>query len=75
MGLHAALGPGSQGPASDPITWLSAAANVPREELEEVRQVRNSLASNRPAPENVIAGALETVDRALAMLGRTQRPD
>ncbi len=75
MGLTAALGESAARPASDPITWLSAAAGVPREALEQVRQVRNSVASNRPVPDRAISSALETLDRALVVLGRTRLPE
>jgi hypothetical protein len=75
MGLTAALGQGGQGPAADPVTWLSAAANVPRAELDQVRQLRNRLAGNRPVPEEAIASGLESLDRALAVLGRTRLPE
>jgi len=75
MGLTAALGESAERPASDPITWLSAAANVPREALAQVRHVRNSLASNRRVPDDVISSALETLDRALRLLGRWRLPE
>lgn len=75
MGLTAALDQGGQRPASDPISWLSAAAGVPREELEQVRHLRNSLATNRLVPDRVIANALETVDRALGVVGHMRLPE
>lgn len=71
MGLNAALGGGADRDASDPIGWLSGAAGIPREALNQVRQVRNRVGLNRPVPDADISRALETVDRALAMLGRT----
>ncbi len=71
MGLTAALGDG----ADDPISWLSVAADMPRAALNQVRQVRNNVASNRPVPDQVIASALETLDRALAVVGRTRLPE
>jgi hypothetical protein len=75
MGMTAAMGQGGQGAAADPISWLSAAANIPRDELDHVRQVRNSLAGQRPVADQAIAGALETLDRALAVVGRTRLPE
>ena len=75
MGLDAAVGRGADRSASDPITWLSAAADVPREALNHVRLVRNSVASNRPVPDHVVSGALETLDRALGLLRRTRLPE
>ncbi len=72
MGLTAALGQGSDLHASDPIAWLSAAAGIPRAALEEVRHVRNNVASNRPATDRAVTSALETLDRALAVVGRTR---
>ncbi|MDQ4132932.1 MAG: hypothetical protein M3179_06915 [Actinomycetota bacterium] len=75
LGLNASLGQGSQGLAGDPIAWLSAAANVAREDLDQVRHVRNSLVSNRPVPDEVSSSALHTLDRALAVVGRTRLPE
>lgn len=75
MGLTAALGEGSAFSKSDPIAWLSGAADIPREALEKVRQVRNNVASNRPVPEGALSSALETLDRALAFVGRMRLPD
>jgi hypothetical protein len=75
MGLSAALGEGAARSASDPITWLSAAADVPRQALDQVRHVRNCVAWNRPVPDREISRALETVDRALGVLGRTRLPE
>ena len=75
IGLTAALGDGAEGAANDPISWLSLSAGIPRAELEEVRQVRNSLASNRPVPDGTLARALTTVDRALAVVGRFRLPE
>ncbi len=74
MGLNAALGQGSDRSSSDPIAWLSAAADVPREALEQVRHLRNSVGSNRPVPDHEMSRALETVDRALGMLGSRRWP-
>ena len=75
MGLTATLGEGAHRPASDPITWLSVAADVPREALDQVRHVRNSVGANRPVSDRVISSALETLDRALAVVGRTRLPE
>lgn len=71
MGLTAALGDG----ADDPISWLSLAADIPRPALDQVRHVRNSLASNRPVPDHVMSSALETLNRALAVVGHTRLPE
>ena len=75
MGLTAALGDNMERGQSDPIAWLSAAAGLPREALDEVRKVRNRVASNGPVPDRAISSALETLDRALAVLGRTRLPE
>ena len=76
MSLTAAMGAGGEGaPSSDPISWLSSMAGIPREELQQVRQVRNNVASNRPVPDHVIASAQQTLDRALAVLGHTRLPE
>lgn len=75
MSLTAAMGEGAGLAASDPISWLSAAADVPRATLDEVRHVRNRVASNRPVPDAVITSALETLDRALAVVGRMRLPE
>ena len=75
MGLTAALGENAERPASDPIAWLSAAADVPRAALDEVRQVRNSVVSNRPVPDRVLSSALQTLDRAIAVVSRTRLPE
>ena len=75
MGLNAALGERMQGGSSDPISWLSTAADIPRAALEHVRHVRNNVGSNRPVPDRDLSQALETVDRALAMLGHLRLPD
>lgn len=75
MGLTAALGEGGEPAGSDPMRWLSVAADIPRAALDQVRQVRNSVASNRPVPEGAISSALETLDRALAVVGRTRLPE
>lgn len=66
MGLTAALGEGGD----DPIAWLSEAAGIPRAELERVRLLRNRVASNQPVPDRDLSGALETIDRVIALVGR-----
>lgn len=75
MSLTAAMGESAGLPASDPISWLSVAADVPRATLDEVRHIRNSVASNRPVPDHAIANALETLDRVLAVVGRMRLPE
>jgi hypothetical protein len=75
MGLSAAVGDRADRPSSDPITWLSEAAGLPRDALDQVRHVRNSVAGNRPVPDGAIASALETLDRALAVVGRMRLPE
>ena len=71
MGLTAALGEAGE----DPIAWLSAAAGIPRAELQKVRHLRNSVASNRPVPDRELTSALDTIERALALVGRTRLPE
>jgi hypothetical protein len=75
MGLTAALGESAGRPDSDPSTWLSEAAGIRRAALDEVRHVRNNVASNRPVPDRAISSALETVDQALAAVGRWRMPE
>jgi len=75
MGLTAALGVGGGQDASDPISWLSAAAGIPRAELEEVRQVRNNVAANRPVPDRAVTAAAHTLERALAVVGHLRLPE
>jgi hypothetical protein len=71
MGLTAALGEGGD----DPVGWLSTAAGIPRAELEKVRQLRNSVAANRPVPDRDLSSALETIDRTLAVVGHMRLPE
>lgn len=75
MGLTAALGEGPTRTASDPIAWLSSVAGVERKALDQVRQVRNSVAANRPVPDTAITSALGTLDQVLAVVGRTRLPE
>ena len=75
MGLSAALGEGADRAASDPIAWLSSVAGIPRKVLDQVRQVRNSVAATRPVPDREVSSALETLDQVLAAVGRTRLPE
>lgn len=69
MGLTAAVQGGPQGSATDPVGWLSAAAHVPRDDLEQVRLLRIHVASNKMAPQDLLTRALDTLDRVEAALG------
>jgi hypothetical protein len=76
MALGRAVGrSGPDDPAADPVGWLSTAAHVSRDELDQVRLLRIHLASNKPAPQQVLSGALATLDRAHAALERTRLPE
>jgi hypothetical protein len=75
MGLSAALGQSAEGGSSDPISWLSATADVPRDDLEQVRLVRLAVVAKRPLPDRVVSNALETLDRALVVLRRMRLPE
>lgn len=76
MGLARAVGQGgSHGPAADPVSWLSTAAHIPRDELDQVRLLRIHLASNKAVSHDVLTRALATLDRATAALERTRLPE
>lgn len=61
-------------PAADPVGWLSAAAHIPKDDLDQVRLLRIHLASKKTLPQNVITRALDTLDRAHAVLDPTHLP-
>lgn len=70
MALGRAVGRGgSDAAAADPVGWLSNAAHVPRNELDQIRLLRIHLASNKAVPQGVLTAALDTLDRAKTGLG------
>ncbi len=70
MALGRAVGrSGADDPAADPVGWLSNAAHIPREELDQVRLLRIHLASNKVVPPGVLTRALDTLDKAKVGLG------
>jgi len=70
MALGRAVGrSGADDPAADPVGWLSNAAHMPRNELDQVRLLRIHLASNKAVPQATLTGALDTLDRVKAALG------
>jgi hypothetical protein len=62
-------------PAADPVGWLSSAAHIPKDDLDQVRLLRIHLASNKTVPQNVLTRALDTLDRANTALGPTHLPN
>jgi hypothetical protein len=62
-------------PAADPVGWLSAAAHLPKDDLDQVRLLRIHLASKKTVPQNVLTKALDTLDRAHAVLSPTHLPN
>ncbi|MGI9022260.1 MAG: hypothetical protein ACR2HV_03290 [Acidimicrobiales bacterium] len=76
MALGRAVGrSGADDPAADPVGFLSSAAHMPRDELDQVRLLRIHLASNKPMPTEVLTRALDTLDRAHSTLARTRLPE
>jgi len=76
MALGRAVGRGgTDDPAADPVGFLSSAAHMSRKELDEVRLLRIHLASNKVVPQQVLTKAMDTLDRAHAVLERTRLPE
>lgn len=76
MALGRAVGrSGADDPAADPVGFLSNAAHMPRDDLDQVRLLRIHLASNKVVPEHVLTKALNTLDRAHSVLERTRLPE
>jgi len=76
MALGRAVGrSGEDDPAADPVGWLANAAHMRRKDLDQVRLLRIHLASNKPAPQQALMTALDTLDRAHGILGRTRLPE
>ncbi|MFN2606455.1 MAG: hypothetical protein ABR511_00970 [Acidimicrobiales bacterium] len=76
MALGRAVGrSGGDDPAADPVGWLSTAAHMPRDDLDQVRLLRIHLASNRAAPPAALHRALDALDRAQTALERTRLPE
>ncbi len=70
MALGRAVGrSGADDPAADPVGWLSNAAHMPRNELDQIRLLRIHLASNKVVPQATLSSALDTLDRAKTNLG------
>ncbi|MDQ6796814.1 MAG: hypothetical protein M3011_02105 [Actinomycetota bacterium] len=70
MALGRAVGrSGADDPAADPVGWLSNAAHMPRNELDQIRLLRIHLASNKVVPQGVLSSALDTLDRVKTNLG------
>jgi len=66
---------GLDDPAGDPVGWISAATQIPRDDLDQIRLMRIHLASNKVVPQSVLTRALDTLDKANAVLGRTRLPE
>lgn len=66
---------GANDPAADPVRWLSEAAHMPRDDLDQVRLLRVHLASNKTVPPQVLTRALSTLDRAHAAVKRGHLSD
>jgi hypothetical protein len=62
---------GAHDPAGDPVGWLSDAAHMPRDDLDQLRLLRVHLAAKKTVPTSVLTRALETLDRAHATLQRS----
>ncbi|MGI9034030.1 MAG: hypothetical protein ACR2HY_10225 [Acidimicrobiales bacterium] len=76
MALDRAVGRSGLGnPAANPVDWLAAATQIPRDDLDQIRLLRIHLASNKLAPPEVLSRALDTLARARAALDRTRLPE
>jgi hypothetical protein len=62
-------------PASDPVGWLSEATQIPRDDLDQLRLMRIHLASKKVVPHSALTRALDTLDQAHSILGRTRLPE
>ncbi|MDQ6928042.1 MAG: hypothetical protein M3159_05180 [Actinomycetota bacterium] len=62
---------GTHDPAGDPVGWLSSAAQMPRDELDQLRLLRVHLASNKTFPPQILTRALATLDQAHSAIQRS----